>query len=55
MDRITVNELSKSATSKWIETIPKIVRVAGIENDPTMNVFLEDIDNSTDGKFLATL
>ena len=45
--------MSKSGTRKWNEVVPKIVKVARIENDPIVDVLLENMDDYSDGKFLA--
>lgn len=51
MDRIASKQVSKLATRKWRDTIPKILKVAAAENDQTMDVWLENLDSFSDGKY----
>ena len=49
MDRIATMDVSKSATKKWKETIPKVTKMAVAENNPSMDIWLDKLDDYSDG------
>ena len=51
MDRIAAKDVSKSANRKWNEIVPRVIRVAKIEENPCIEMFLQNLDDFSDGKY----
>lgn len=47
--------LLREMSKKWEEVVPKIYKLAELENNPSNNFFIEDEEGSSEGSERATL
>lgn len=51
LDRICAKKVSVDAKNKWLEIVPKVLKIAESENNSTIDCLLGHVKGSSIGKF----